>query len=194
MKVEKEDYGPMDVECPVCGTMDNHARGRRGLCIWCACALGLKIGSQAFETMPQDELVHRAEEARKAAIARGTAPKTRRMQDMERRDRLEAMKARAESGDRDAVMALAKERNRIKCLEYNRERVRQRAAKRAAECKDEPNCNRPEESVPTEADRSVRIYKTSEAKRLRNRKYREAHKAEYNAYKRRAYARRKREG
>ncbi len=190
--MEKEDYGPMDVECPACGTMDNHARGRRGLCIWCACALGLEVGSQAFETMPQEELVRRAKEARMKAVAKGTAPRTREMRDAERRDRLEKIRIKAENGDKNAKAAFSREKNRIKCAAYNRERIRQRAAERVAKYGSGFDCDKPGEDKPKE-EKPERIYKTSEAQRLRNKEYWETHRAQCNANKRRAYAKKKME-
>lgn len=72
--IRSEDFGPADVECPVCGAKDNHAPGLRGLCIWCACSLGHEVGTDAFEAMPRDELVRRAKAAREREIDKGTAP------------------------------------------------------------------------------------------------------------------------
>lgn len=82
---KKEDYGPTDVECPVCGTMDNHARGRRGLCIWCACALALEVGESEFVSMPKDKLVRMAKDARERAALKGRAPKITRRNEWTKR-------------------------------------------------------------------------------------------------------------
>lgn len=72
---ESCEYGPADVECPVCGKKDNHCRNRRGLCIWCYCALADEIGEDAFHAMPKDELERKAADARKRAAGKGLAPK-----------------------------------------------------------------------------------------------------------------------
>lgn len=68
-------FGSSDVECPVCGRLDNHASHRRGLCIWCYCSLSNAVGDDAVQGMPADELVRRARAARLAAIKHGTAPR-----------------------------------------------------------------------------------------------------------------------
>lgn len=72
---EELEFGTNDVECPVCGAMDNHASHRRGLCIWCYCALSNAVGDEAVQNMPTDELVRKAKAARLAAIKKGTAPR-----------------------------------------------------------------------------------------------------------------------
>ena len=66
------DFGPMDVECPVCGTQDNHADNRRGLCCDCYCALANKVGEAAFQAMDAATLVREATQAAIAALKRGT--------------------------------------------------------------------------------------------------------------------------
>ena len=68
-------FGSSDVECPVCGRLNNHASHRRGLCIWCYCSLSNAVGDGAAQGMPADELVRRARAARLAAIRRGTTPR-----------------------------------------------------------------------------------------------------------------------
>ena len=83
------DFGPSDVECPVCGGLDNHCANRRGLCCWCFCSLLNSLGGSnaeqmaAFRAMSFDDMTARAKSARKAAIRRGTARKTKAMRDAE---------------------------------------------------------------------------------------------------------------
>lgn len=72
---EELEFGSNDVECPVCGRLDNHASHRRGLCIWCYCSLRNAVGDDAVQSMPTDELVRKAKAARLAAIKKGTAPR-----------------------------------------------------------------------------------------------------------------------
>lgn len=72
---EELEFGANDVECPVCRAKDNHASHRRGLCIWCYCALSNAVGDDAVQGMLTDELVRKAKAARLAAIKRGTAPR-----------------------------------------------------------------------------------------------------------------------
>ena len=68
----RSDFGPKDVECPVCGAMDNHCPNRRGLCIWCYCALANKVGSEEFAAMDKATLVREAEKAILVAMRNGT--------------------------------------------------------------------------------------------------------------------------
>lgn len=67
-----EDFGAFDVECPVCGAMDNNCANRRGLCLNCYSALANQIGEDAFAAMDMAALVRRGTAAALAAIRRGT--------------------------------------------------------------------------------------------------------------------------
>ena len=73
-RVVPEDFGAYDVECPICGTMDNHARHRRGLCCECYCSLSNMVGEGVAQTMPKDELITRGRIAALAALRRGSYP------------------------------------------------------------------------------------------------------------------------
>ena len=75
-KCDDLEFGPSDVECPVCGTMDNHCRHRRGLCLICYCALANKVGDEAFSAMEYAELLLAAEAAVADALRRGSVPIT----------------------------------------------------------------------------------------------------------------------
>ena len=67
-----EDFGAYDVECPVCGAMDNNCTNRRGLCLNCYCALANQIGEAAFAAMDMAALVRRGTAATLDALRRGT--------------------------------------------------------------------------------------------------------------------------
>ena len=67
-----EDFGAYDVECPICGAMDNNCANRRGLCLNCYCALANQIGEDAFAAMDMATLVRRGTAATLDALRRGT--------------------------------------------------------------------------------------------------------------------------
>lgn len=73
-KCDELEFGPSDVECPVCGGLDNHCSNRRGLCCSCYCCAVRAIGDAEFAAMDAITLVRQAESAVVAALRRGTYP------------------------------------------------------------------------------------------------------------------------
>ncbi len=71
------DFGPSDVECPVCGRSDNHCDNRRGLCDACYCSLVLHLDGRDAELAAMDrfEMVREARRWREFEAAWGCAPR-----------------------------------------------------------------------------------------------------------------------
>lgn len=75
--IRSEDFGPYDVECPVCGKQDNHCDNRRGLYDACYCSLVLHLAGRdaALAAMDKFKMIREARRWREFEAERGCAPK-----------------------------------------------------------------------------------------------------------------------